>query len=423
MSEKKNCTIYILIVLSILFIPLAYIYAIYLLLRDLIKKNFKTIKYLKSNKYLLFVSISVLISIIFSKYIEISSLFGVMIFACIGVISYVTVNFSVERISDGNNLICKDNDFIKLLTIVYIATLISYIIGFFQILDPMYIMPKKWVDVNEYSLNKRIFSSFLNPNVFGFYINIIIITICTRFNLAKNIKLENKNFEILEKITLISSIICLFFTFSRASWVSLVLALFLVGVLYDKKYILFSVLIFICIFGADALLGINRASIAKLSEDSSLSYRIELWKTSLRIIKDNLITGIGFGTFYKYTGLYSDIVKKYIEHCHNVYLQILMDSGIIGFMIFLITLFSLAKKFFKEYFLDKNNKFSIFLILLLSMTLIHGLIDSVSLTPQIMMILSLIVGISLAISYKQKKLIIGGNVNVNSNNCSNFLDS
>jgi O-antigen ligase len=409
MGEKKNFTIYILIVLSILFIPLAYIYAIYLIIRDLVKRDYKTIEYLKSNKYLMFISISVLVSTVFSKYVEISSFFGVMIFVCIGIISYLRVNFKVEdSICDGHNLKCNAYNLTKLLTIIYIATLISYMIGFFQLLDPMYIMPKKWIDMNEYNVKKRIFSSFLNPNVFGFYINIIIITICTRFSTAKNKKPENIKFEILEKVTFICSIICLFYTFSRASWISLVSALFLVGILFDKKYILFSIIIFICIFGADAILGINRSDITKLSEDSSLAYRIELWKTSLKIIKDNLITGIGFGTFYKFTGLYSNIVKKYIEHCHNIYLQILMETGIIGFTVFLITLYSIVKRVIKEYILDKNNNLSILIILTLSMTLIHGVIDSVSLTPQIMMILSMIIGIYLAVSNKQKKIVIGG---------------
>ena len=328
MNENKDYTIFILIVLSILFIPFAYIYIIYLLLRDLIKKNYSTIGYLKGNKYLLFTSISVLISIIFSKYIEISSLFGVMIFACIGTIAYVATNLNIERITCTESTANNSINIKKLLTIIYIATLISYAIGLFQMIDPMYIMPKKWVDISEYNLKKRIFSTFYNPNVFGFYINIVILAISTRLNLSKAKKTENSSFEILEKITLVCSIVCLFLTFSRASWISLIAALFLIGVLFDKKYILIAIFISVCIFGADALLGINRADIAKLSEDSSLSYRIELWKTSYKIIKDNLITGIGFGTFFKYTILYSDVIKKYVEHCHNVYLHILMETGI-----------------------------------------------------------------------------------------------
>lgn len=393
MSESKNYTIYILIILSILFMPFAYIYAIYLILKDFIKKDFRIIRYIKNNKYLIFISISILISIVFSKYISISSLFGVMIFVCISAVSYVAASFNTEQLNNSDGFNIK-----KLLLLVYITTLIVYIIGAFQMIDPMYIMPKKWVDVSEYNVSKRMYSSFFNPNVFGFYINIVIITICTRMNIDKSKK--DRKFDILAMLTFISSIICLFLTFSRAAWLSLVLALFLIGVLFDKKYIFISLLISVFIFGADALLGIDRANIVKLSDDSSLSYRLELWRISLKVIKDNFITGIGFGTFFKYTGLYSDIVKKYIEHCHNIYLQIFMETGIIGFSIFIGTLYSLVKKLLKECFKDKYNRFYIFLLLILTMTLIHGLIDSVSLTPQIMMILSLIAGLSLA-SYKK----------------------
>lgn len=150
-------------------------------------------------------------------------------------------------------------------------------------------------------------------------------------------------------------------------------------------------------------MGVNRADITKLPGDSSLSYRIELWRTGLRIIKDNSITGIGFGTFFKYTHLYSSVITKYIEHCHNIYLQIIMETGIIGFTTFLITLFSIVKRVLKEYFLDKRNKFSILVMLILSMTLIHGVVDSVSLTPQIMLILSCFIGLSLS-EYKAYNL-------------------
>ncbi len=405
MSEKNNISTYILIVLSVLFIPLAYIYSIYLIGRDIFKKNYKSLNYIKSNKYLLFISISVLISIIFSKYIAISSFYGMMIFVCIGVISYVSVNYKVGNASCGNDNINKGDEMTKLLTVIYIASLVSYAIGFYQILDPNFIMPTKWVDVNEYNLKKRIYSSFFNPNIFGFYINIIILIICTRFSLPKDKRNNSRKFDILEKTTFICSIICLFYTFSRASWMSLILALLLLGLFFNKKYILFLVLIFICIFGADVILGINRFDVAKLPEDSSFAYRLELWRTSIKIIKDNYFTGISYGTLYKYTGLYSVIIKKYVDHCHNIYLQILLDLGIQGFLVFVFSLYYSVKNLIKQYLLDKNDKLSMFLLLLLTMTLTHGFVDAVSLTPQIMMILSLITGVALAIK-KNKSMIV-----------------
>lgn len=382
---KKCYTIFLLIFLSVLFVPLAYIYMIFLILKELINKKYETIKYVKDNKYLLFISISCLISIICSKYILISSFFGMMIFVCILTISYVSIN-------------CDNIDKEKLLMIIYITALITYVIGVFQMIDPMYVMPKKWIDAEEFDLKKRMFSTFFNPNVFGFYINIIIITICVNLGRSKN-----KRLNIIEKITFVSSIICLFFTFSRTSWVSLVLSFLCLGILFDKKYLFFVIIVLIFIFGTDTVLGVNRADIAKIPEDTSFLYRIELWKTSIRIIKDNLLTGIGFGTFFKYTTSYSSIITKYIEHCHNVYLQIFMETGIIGFTTFLITLVSIVKGVLKEYFLDKSNKFSILVMLILCMTLIHGVVDSVSLTPQIMLILSCFIGLAIS-EYKSYNL-------------------
>lgn len=375
----KNCnTIFFLIFLSVLFVPFAYVYVIFLILKELVNNKYETIKYIKDNKYLLLISISCLLSIICSNYTQISSFFGMMIFVCILAISYVSLN-------------CDGIDKEKLLTIIYITALITCIIGAIQMIDPSYVMPKKWVDAEEYNLKKRMFSTFFNPNVFGFYLNIIILTICVNLGTSKN-----KNVNIIEKVTFIFSIVCLFFTFSRTSWISLILSLSCIGILFDRKYLGYVIILFICIFVTDAFLGINRAAIAKLPQDGSFSYRIELWKTSLRIIKDNLITGIGFGTFFKYTSLYSNGLINYIEHCHNIYLQILMESGVVGFTTFLLTLVAIIKRVLKEHFLDKSNKFTILIMLILCMTLIHGVVDSVSLTPQIMIILSCLIGISLS---------------------------
>ena len=375
---KRYNTIFILILLCVLFVPFAYIYVIFLILKELINNKYETIKYIKDNKYLLLVSIVCLLSIICSKYIHISSFFGMMIFVCILTISYISVN-------------CDGIDRQKLLTLIYIIALITYIIGLFQMIDPTYVMPNKWVDSEEYNVKKRIYSTFFNPNIYGFYINIVIMIICV--NLRKP---KCKRLVIIERVTFIASILCLFLTFSRTSWISLVLSLISIGVIYDKRYFICAVIIFISIFGSDVAFGINRADLLKLPQDGSLSYRFELWRTSLRVIKDNFVTGIGFGTFFKYTSTYSSLITKYVEHCHNIYLQVLLETGVIGFTTFLVSLVCVVKRLFKEYFLDKTNSFNILVMMVLNMTLIHGLIDSVCLTPQIMIILSCFIGYALA---------------------------
>lgn len=376
---KKNSTvIIILMALMVLCVPLAYVCVIGLFLYNLYKKNYSTIRIIKDNKGLLCVLGCGVLTILFSKYKLISSFFGMMIFACVLTISTVYVNY-------------KEIDKKQLIKTIYIIALITYAIGLYQEFSPLYVMPIKWVDQGEYNIKRRIYSSFFNPNVFGFYINIIIICIISNM---KSYRICNR-FDVLEKITLVLSFICLYLTFSRTAWISLLIALMCVALL-NKKYWKYFFIVFIVLFLSDKLLGVNRTDISRAVQDNSLCYRLEIWKTSLRIIKDNFIFGIGFGTFFKYTPLYSSIVVKYIEHCHNIYLQIMLDTGIVGFTIFIVMLVKTLIKISLAYIENKSNNVNSFMLMVICMTMVHGLVDSVSLTPQILIILSGIVGYALA---------------------------
>lgn len=83
------------------------------------------------------------------------------------------------------------------------------------------------------------------------------------------------------------------------------------------------------------------------------NFRYMLWSSAIQIIKENPIIGIGAGG--SHNRLYEvfavkrqwyDKNEKY--HCHNQYLQILLDLGILGFIPFLLTLNSF-RSFFSEH--------------------------------------------------------------------------
>ena len=74
----------------------------------------------------------------------------------------------------------------------------------------------------------------------------------------------------------------------------------------------------------------GRISISNAVNDSSLNYRLELWRASLEIFRDNFLTGIGFGTLNKYAAAYSDIISPKIEHNHSLCLHILTEPGVAG---------------------------------------------------------------------------------------------
>lgn len=356
----------ILLILSILFIPAAYLFVAAVFIVKLFKLNrIDTTR----NKFCLLLYAYLIIGVMTSEYKLVSFVYCVILF-----LSFYTIKL-FSRITE----FCNIRTVKKLL---YIVSLIVFIIGIFQYFNPHFTIPSKWVDTNEFDLSKRVYSTFFNPNIFGFFINIIILLAC------ENIDFKKIN---LELIVFISGLICLILTFSRTAWASLIASLVIVSI-FNKKYIKFLIIISTTIICTDFLMGIGRSNPVKVMEDSSFLYRLEVWKTCIEIIKDNFISGIGFGTLFKYVGNYSTIVSNSIEHSHNIYIQIFTETGILGFSIFIIILSTIFKNLYININKQPRNEIWITAFAILIMTLVHGLVDSVALTPQILMILCIYIG-------------------------------
>lgn len=89
------------------------------------------------------------------------------------------------------------------------------------------------------------------------------------------------------------------------------------------------------------------------------SERYIIYDTSINIIKDNWFTGIGKGnleqTYEKYNE-YKDINNKTFYHTHQIFLEMMINSGIFGLIAFLWFIIFQFKVFFKEYFQNNANK-------------------------------------------------------------------
>src|SRR5699024_991064 len=79
---------------------------------------------------------------------------------------------------------------------------------------------------------------------------------------------------------------------------------------------------------------INRfASIGDMG-DSSTSYRVYIWMGTLNMLKDFWLSGIGMGSeaftavypFYSYNAVVA-------PHSHNLFLQILVEAGVVGIVV------------------------------------------------------------------------------------------
>lgn len=99
---------------------------------------------------------------------------------------------------------------------------------------------------------------------------------------------------------------------------------------------------------------INKTSITK---DVSLVYRIDMYKHGLNLLlKEHRIFG-----FYPAMSATQDGNIHKLPHFHNIYLQIILDFGLVGFILFLAIFFLIFKRLFVLY----NQTQSVYYLMLI----------------------------------------------------------
>lgn len=83
-----------------------------------------------------------------------------------------------------------------------------------------------------------------------------------------------------------------------------------------------------------------------LQKDTTLTGRDTIYKGSLKLIMNHIFIGYGYGNQIVYETL--GRIWKAFNTAHNALLQMLLDSGLIGTIIFCIMLYSLLKKMFRS---------------------------------------------------------------------------
>lgn len=192
-------------------------------------------------------------------------------------------------------------------------------------------------------ISGRITSTFENSNMLGVFLIMVI-------PFALSVALRSG--KLLVKLTALASCgimgICLIYTWSRGAWLGLVLALLVFMLLYDHYIIPVAVplgALGITVFG-DKLGGglfdslINRFSSILMMSDSSSVYRLGIWRGAMRVAAENWFTGIGVGT-EAFRAVYIRFAESGIEtavHSHNLFLQILIETGVVGLSVFIVAL-------------------------------------------------------------------------------------
>jgi putative inorganic carbon (HCO3(-)) transporter len=146
-------------------------------------------------------------------------------------------------------------------------------------------------------------------------------------------------------------------------------------------------------------------SIFAMRADSSTSFRFNVYHSSIQMLKDNWLFGIGIGNqnFREIYGLYMKTGFDALS-AYSVFLEIAVESGIFSLIAFLAFLITLIYKSIKFIMAEKDFKLSI--IVFTAMTsiiviMVHGLVDTIFFRPQVQFIFWIMAAIISSVLYSK----------------------
>lgn len=217
----------------------------------------------------------------------------------------------------------------------------------------------------------RIASFMGNPNGFAL---ILVWTMLSTIYLYKMKEIKSIN----TIIYLFVQFIAMILTQSRTSFLTLLLAIALYYFIISEnklRYIgafLLAIPMTLLVVSSERL-GLN-IGIVKRFQNLNLSGREDIWRVLLDSISENYLIGIGFSTSYE--SLLSK--KTEVPHTHNVYLKVLTETGIVGFISLLVIWITGIIFAIKNYLKNKSNELKYiyaYILTILLVLLLHQLAE------------------------------------------------
>lgn len=352
------------------------------ILKVLLEDNFK-FKYTPINAWVIGFILIYALSAIISMNVVTSLKISLLIISFI-LFYFVSVN-SIENKKQLNIMIA----------IFVITGLVVSLYGIYQYMFGGSFASSSYVDKEMFEdISTRITGTFDNPNVMGEYLLFIIpLAITYLFNLKGLVK------KIVAFSIIVIMTISLALTYSRGCYLGLIASVGVFLLLINLKFIiLFLAGILAVPFVLPSSI-INRFTSIGNTGDSSTSYRISIWKGAIDMIKDYWYRPIGQGTvafnsiypFYSYSGVGA-------EHTHNLFLQIIIETGILGVISFIGILFKFYQTLCHGLKVSNDKEISVCMIAFISgMTgfLIQSLFDNTWYNNRIILIFWIFIALAM----------------------------
>jgi len=300
-------------------------------------------------------------------------------------LSYIIIFFLVTNHVENNK---------EFNTFIYLFFILSFLVSTYTLVQYYGLDPY----LNDI---RKLTSTIGQKNWISNYLAMIFPIAFSYFLLEKNKKIKSVYFLLLT-ILYITLLICQ----SRGIWISigltLILSIFIVikFKLLDifkknKKWLVFLLVIFLiitAIYSTDNPLNKSRLTVTERAvstfdkDDPSINTRFLIWGTTIEMIKDKPILGLGIGTFKyhylnyqaKYLLEHPDYIKYSVNasEAHNEYLQMWVEIEVIGLSIFLIIIILIYNQFWRFFKQEKDSQKKIIawgMVLGINCFLLHSL--------------------------------------------------
>lgn len=279
-----------------------------------------------------------------------------------------------------------------LVNVLLLVMLITCLHAFYQYVVGVEV-DSAWIDEEMFDSNTvRIYSVFGNPNVFGIYLVMMVPLAVAMFFSVKSI---------LAKIWYLgvggAGIICIALTYSRGSMVSVALAIGIMLLLMDYRFIS---LVVAGVLSAPFVLPasiMNRLMSIGNMQESSWAYRVSIYRAASDLIKDFYIGGLGLGGFNEVYFAYAYAASKAF-HAHNTFLMVLLELGPVGFLLFVMILVFWVKRCLSTYFKSSDKTMNMLILAAIGGVAgasIQGLVEHIWFNSDVMVLYWLMIVIGL----------------------------
>lgn len=296
----------------------------------------------------------------------------------------------------------KKEEIAKLSIPIYISTILIALWAIFQKLEFITVLFYQKGDTSfaQYLAEHiRVFGPFESPNYLAMFLVPMIFLSIPLITLIKD-----KYLKAAVAVSLVLPFVALIFSGSRAGMIAFLICAILAFTIKIKRSFQVSNLLTSALAIMSVFVLVYYFAIIQFNTNSD-SVRVEIYRYSIEILKNNWLWGVGLGGFRETIVSatanaegFKTFALPYALHPHNVFLAFWLNTGLLGLAIFLINIVIFIYRFLA----DKTRPL-VYLCAFLAMIaiLIHGMFDTTFFKNDLSAIFFLILAIGVAYSYEK----------------------